>query len=347
MKLKILSTDQIVGLVIILALASVAAVIVMLGQAQRWFAKDLDFNTVLPSATGLSKNMAVQYRGFTIGNVKDFYLNDDDNVEVIFTIHENYTDRVRQGSIVEMQAGIVSLLGNSFLFHPGREDQQLLTEGTFIPIKGSAQANEFIRQHIASVSESEDGISNLMNQVNGLLAGVNHLLTDLNVDLGPDETHATEVGVLLSGINKTIASVDNIPQILDSTIDGVLDPVLAELRPLLNHVDELLAALKEPGGVLTMVDRDGEIYSGLVESLGSVSGMLNSLDGTVAETASFLPGQFPQIAGLLAELRGTLRSVDDVLEGLANNPLLRGGITGEGLANRPESQAAGPRNIRF
>jgi phospholipid/cholesterol/gamma-HCH transport system substrate-binding protein len=342
MKLKILSTDQIVGLVIILALASLAFVIVMLGQAQRWFAKDMDFTTVLPSATGLSKNMAVQYRGFTIGNVKDFYLNDENNVEVIFTIHEDYTDRVRLGSIVELQAGIVSLLGNSFLFHPGREDQQLLAVGTFIPIKGSAQANEYVRQRIATISESEDSISNLMNQVNSLLGGVNLLLADLNADLGPDESHTTDIGKLIGGISTT---VNDIPQILDSTIDGVLNPVLAELRPLLNHVDDLLATLNEPGGIITMLDSDGALN----ETIDSLPGLIGSLNDAIAplpglienlnSTTASLPGQLP---GILSQLRTVLRSVDDVLVGLANNPLLRGGVP-----ERPVTQTTGPRDIRF
>jgi phospholipid/cholesterol/gamma-HCH transport system substrate-binding protein len=342
MKFGIRFADQIVGLVIILALASIAFVIVMLGQAQRWFARDLDFNTVLPSATGLSKNMAVQYRGFTIGNVKDFYLNDDDNVEVIFTIHEDYTDRVRQGSIVEMQAGIVSLLGNSFLFHPGREDQQLLAEGTFIPIKGSAQANEYVRQRIATVSESEDSISNLMNQVNSLLGGVNTLLADLGANLGPDETHTTDIGKLIGSINSTVS---DIPQILDGTIDGVLDPVLAELRPLLRHVDELLATLNEPGGIITMLDSDGalnETIDSLPSLIGSLNETLATLPGLVENlnsTTASLPSQLPVV---LAQLRTVLRSVDDVLVGLANNPLLRGGVP-----ERPVTQTTGPRDIRF
>jgi len=342
MKFGIRFADQIVGLVIILALASVAFVIVMLGQAQRWFAKDMDFTTVLPSAGGLSKNMAVQYRGFTIGNVKDFYLNDDDNVEVIFTIHEDYTDRVKNGSIVEMQ-GFISFLGFSFLFHPGTGEQ--LAEGAFIPIAGTPQAIALARQGLSSVSQSEDSISNLMNQVNSLLGGVNNLLADLGANLGPDETHSTEVGLLLGGINTALASVDNIPEVLDSTIEGVLGAVLAELRPLLNHVDELLATLNEPGGIITMVDRDGALN----ETIDSLPGLIDGLSKTIAplpglvenlnNTTASLPSQLP---GILAQLRTVLRSVDDVLVGLANNPLIRGGVP-----EKPVTQTTGPRNVRF
>ena len=68
--------------------------------------------------------------------------------------------------------------------------------------------------------------------------------------------------------------------------------------------------------------------------------MLDNLEKTTA----FLPSQGPQIAGLLVELRGTLRTAEDTLTALNNNPLLRGGVP-----PRVETQsgAASPRNIRF
>ena len=121
MKFKIRFADQIVGFFIVLSLVSLAFVIVMLGKSQRWFVKDVSFSTILQSAGGLSKNMAVQYRGFTIGNIKNFYLNDNDEVEVIFSIYKEYKDKVKKGSIVEMMISPVGL-GNQFLFHAGRGD---------------------------------------------------------------------------------------------------------------------------------------------------------------------------------------------------------------------------------
>ena len=344
MKFGIRFADQIVGLVIILALASVAVVIVMMGQVQGWF-KNKDFTTVLTTGVGLTKNMAIQYKGFTIGNVKDFQLKDD-NVEVIFTIHGDYTELAREGSIMELQVGFISLIPSQFIFHPGKVGERFHDKNAFIPMANTPEADNYIAMGKATFVPSEDNIAKLMNQVNTTLTGVNLLLEDLKLALG-EGTDTTELGQMIGSIRTTLAGVEDLQKFVDNTIGGVLDPVLADVIPLLNKVvDELLAALKEPGGVLAMVDRDGELYTGLVESLGSVSGMLSNLDGTVTDATAFLPGQLPQIAGLLTELRVTLRSVDDVLEGLANNPLLRGGITG-GTADRPENQAAGPRNVRF
>jgi phospholipid/cholesterol/gamma-HCH transport system substrate-binding protein len=82
------------------------------------------------------------------------------------------------------------------------------------------------------------------------------------------------------------------------------------------------------------------VYQSLIKSLDSVSGILDSLNRTVA----FVPTQLPQIAGLIIELRGTLKVAEDVLVALTNNPLLR-----KGVPQHPESQSGGtsPRDIRF
>jgi phospholipid/cholesterol/gamma-HCH transport system substrate-binding protein len=74
MKFSIRFADQVVGALVLLALAILIVVIFMLGINQRWFIRDPLYKTYFSSVSGLSRNMAVQYMGFTIGNVKNFGL---------------------------------------------------------------------------------------------------------------------------------------------------------------------------------------------------------------------------------------------------------------------------------
>ena len=120
MKLMIRFADQIVGAFIILALGALIFVIFMLGSSQRWFSRDYNFKTYFTSASGLSQNMPIQYKGFTIGHVKSINLADDDRVEVEFTIFDTYIERVKNGSLVEVSVSpLAALGGNQFLFYPG------------------------------------------------------------------------------------------------------------------------------------------------------------------------------------------------------------------------------------
>jgi phospholipid/cholesterol/gamma-HCH transport system substrate-binding protein len=318
--------DQIVGVFIILSLVAIAFVIVVLGRSQRWFVKDIEFNTVFPSAGGLSKNMAVQYKGFAIGSVKTFHLTDDDNVEVIFAIHEEYRDRVRKGSIVELQVSPIGL-GNQFQFYAGKGE--VLEAGTFIPPFGSAQARELERQGLAVEIQRDDSISVLMGRINSIMG---HLETALG-----EGSDTTEIGRIIASLNRTLAGFEALPNSLDNTINELR----LQLRPILANLNALTGELNDPDGLIyTVMDTDKDFYTNLIKILSSVTSLLDNLDRTI----SFIPSQLPQIAGLLMDLRVTMKTAEDVLTALTNNPLLRGGVP-----ERAESQNSGinPRGIRF
>ena len=340
MNFKIRYADKIVGFFVVLSLVSLMFIIVMLGRSQRWFAKDSSFYTILPSAGGLSKNMAVQYRGFTIGNIKTFYLNEDDDVEVVFTIHEEYKDRVKQGSMVEMMISPVGL-GNQFLFHTGRGE--VLADGALVPAVGSAQAEELIRQGLAVEPQHDDSISLLMNRASSILDDINKLITQVNDAFGPG-TDATQIGKMAGSIQKTLAGAEALPDTVDRTATAAMktiEELQTQLRPILADINGITAKLNDPSGALSSVlDTDKDVYITLVQSLKSVSAILDNLDKTTA----FIPGQLPQLAGLITDLRVTMKTAEDVLVALTNNPLLR-----KGVPQKPESQSGGtsPRNIQF
>jgi len=326
MKFKIRFADQLVGIFIVLSLASLVAVVVLLGKSQRWFSKDYSFHTLLPSATGLSQNMPVQYKGFTIGSVKKFYLADSDDVEVIFIIHEEYHDRIKKGSMVEVMISPIGL-GNQFLLHPGRGDQ--LEEGAFVPVAGSAEARELIRLGLAPEPRHDDSITLLLNRVSSILAQVDEAL-------GPG-SNTTEIGKIVGSLKDTLAGVESIPKTVEEIL-GELEPVLASINTVLANVNTITAELADPENLLfTVLDTKKDVYVNLVSSLGSISSLLDNLDRT-------LGGQLPQVAGLIMELRTTVKNADDVLVSLTNNPLLK-----RGVPDRVEGQSGGtnPRDIRF
>jgi phospholipid/cholesterol/gamma-HCH transport system substrate-binding protein len=347
MKFRIRFVDQIVGLFIILALASLVFIIVMLGRSQRWFAKDYAFNTIFSSATGLSKNMPVQYKGFTIGNVKTFYLNEADEVEVIFLIHDLYLDRVKKGSMVELMVSPVGL-GNQFLFHAGK-GAEILSAGDFVPAVGTELARSYIQQGLANPPRHDDSITLLMNRASTVLDEVNRVL--VQVEGAFQGTGDTAIGQIVGGVNRTVAEVETLPGTINKTaadllediddLKAVLDDELGRINPILADLKALSSKLNDPEGlVYTVLDTDGAVYTNLLSSLNSVSSILENLDRAVA----FVPGQLPQIAGLIMDLRVTMKTAEDVLIALTNNPLLRGGIPG-----RVETQSSGtsPRDIQF
>ena len=337
MKFKIRFADQIVGFFIVLSLVCIAFVVILLGRSQRWFKHDVPYRTLLQSAGGLSKNMAVQYRGFTIGSIKAFKLMDDDNVEVTFLINEEYKDRVRLGSLVEMMISPIGL-GNQFLFHPGKGE--LLPTGAVVPVVGSALAKVLVRQGLAVEPQHDDSISLLMNRASNLLAELNDTVAYVNDAIGPGSD--TEIGRIVASVQKTLAGAEGIPQSVDVAVDmavKTIENIQTEVKSILANVNTLTTELNNPNGLIyTLLDTDKDLYTNLVKSLNSVSSMLDNLDKVTA----FIPSQIPQLAAIISELRTTLKTAEDVLTALTNNPLLK-----KGIPEQPATQNASPRGISF
>ena len=318
MKFSIRFADQIVGTLVILALAILVFVIFMLGRSQRWFTRDLLYKTYFNSASGLSNNMAIQYKGFTIGHVKKFELTENDNVEVTLSIFEEHSQRVKEGSLVEVSVSPIGL-GNSFIFYPGR-GPGLIDEGEEIPEKNSEKARQYIATGKVDIPESSDGINNILNnQLPAVLNDLNALLRTVNVSLaGSDGTDKPTLEQIVLNVESTTAGLTSLAQSLNDRIS-----------PILSDVHNITGELSE-----------GSLSASITSTLESLAGVIENLD----KTSAFIPAQLPQIGVLINEVNGALRTAQGVLTSIENNPLLKGGVpehreTGPG--------AASPRNMEF
>jgi phospholipid/cholesterol/gamma-HCH transport system substrate-binding protein len=340
MKFKIRFADKIVGLLFVLALVSLIFVIFMLGSKQRWFARDYQFKTYFESAAGLSNNMAILYKGFTIGNVRSFDLTRDNRVEVLFFIYDTYIDRVTGGSLVELSVSPIGL-GSQFLFYPGLGREQL-EEGALIPAAASGEGRALIREGLALVPNYDDSITQLISRADTLLQDIDGaavLVRDALAGSGD-----SSIGRTMGDIEETARGLTTVPGAFNGNLDTLtaeLESLLSSVQPVISNVETLTGELIEPGGLLfTALDTDGPVYTGLVESLSALSGTLRNLERVIA----FVPSQLPQIAGILGELRTALGTAEDVLIALTNNPLLKKGIP-EGAET--QSNGTNPRDIAF
>jgi phospholipid/cholesterol/gamma-HCH transport system substrate-binding protein len=331
MKFSIRFADQIVGTLVILALAILVVVIFMLGRNQRWFMRDYQYVTYFTSAAGLAPNMGVQYKGFTIGHVKRIMLAEDDSVQVNFTIFEEHIHRVREGSMVEIQASPIGL-GNSFIFYPGT-GTELLIEGSVIPEINSPQARMLIASGLAERPESTDSINNILNHVNNLLDIINVSLAGSQQKAAAEEKQAEEM---------TLGQILGNVETITAGLDSLLYDLLTQLNPILANIETLTDQVAEPSGtIMSILDGEGPIYNDLVSVIGSVEGMI----GNFERVTDFLPGMIPQITLLLSDVHSALREAEKLIVSLTNNPLLRGGVPQSPAESGPG--AATPRNLEF
>jgi phospholipid/cholesterol/gamma-HCH transport system substrate-binding protein len=286
-KFKIRFADQLVGFFILTALLSLVAVIFLLGRTQRWFSRNYSYKTYLVSASGLNRNMPVNFRGIAIGNVKSFALTNENRVEVVFTIQDEYRDRAREGSLVEVLVSPIGL-GSQFIFHSGL-GSELLEEGSLVPWYDSPEGKDLIARGLDNMPTHEDSIAVLLGMAQGVMGNLQKTLNEVNI--GVDESASTALG----------QSIANFQQITGSLAADMADP------------DE---------GIRKIINGRGDSVNALEASLVSLSATLDHVEKSAAQ----LPREMPQITNLLTEARAAVRNAEDVLIALKNNPLLRRGI---------------------
>jgi len=313
MKFSIRFADQIVGALIILAMVILVFVIFMLGSSQRWFSRDYSFKTYCPTADGLSKNMPVQYKGFTIGRVRSFELVGE-QVEVRFTIFDTYIDRVRNGSLVEVLPSPISgLMGNQFNFFPGM-GKDLIPEGDTIPAVNSIEGRQLMAMGLAVHSERNDNINNIMGSVGTLLGTLNALLKDMEEAF--EGTERTSLG-------RTMGGIQQMTQKLPADIEDTITRLMAQIEPILVNLRHVSNKVSDPDGPIeSILDVDSDVYKNLVKSLDALAGTLQNVE----KTTDVLPAQAPQLAAMITEVRALINTLQDVGTAAKNNPILRGGV---------------------
>jgi len=318
MKFSIRFADKIVGTLVILAIAIIIFVIFMLGKNQRWFVQDYQYRTYFSSATGISPNMDIKYKGFTIGHVKKISLSEDDRVEIIFTIFEEYGQRVTEGSLVEMQSSPIPGFGNSFVFHPGK-GTELIPDGSIIPEVNSPEARYVMAEGLATVAKSDDSITNIMNQVTSILETVNLAIS------GPANSQEAPLDQIIGNMVAVTDDIKNVTKTLSE-----------DLIPLIENMEAITRMISDENSAInSILKADGPLYSNIENAIESLAGIIKSLEKTV----EFIPSQLPQIDVFISELNLTIRSIQDVLVAIKNNPLLKGGL--------PEYTETGPSGGGF
>jgi len=340
MKFKIRYADQIVGGLSILAILALVLVIFMLGNKQRWFAKDYNFRTTFDSATGINVGMQLQYKGFTIGKIKSLQLDKHDLVDVVFCVYDTYYDRVKEGSLIALIVSPIGL-GNQFLFYPGN-GETLIPEGATIPRADSPEGLALIEEGLVTIPKRDDTISNIIAQVNPILTNLNDTLSELN-----GAFKGSGKGPLAETMRGAASTMTNVSGITGE-VYGSMDKILADLadvttsvKGITSNLEELSAAVKDPKGLVPeLIDPDGKIFGSIENSLKSVEGTLDNVE----DSSSILKSQVPQLGRMIEDLRLTLTKAQDVLEGLRNNPLLKNGIPERVQA---DSSGTSSRNIDF
>ncbi len=355
MRLRMKFLNQIVGLFVLVGLLGLGVAIVLIGANQRWLQKRYRFYTMVRSGAGVQAGMPITLKGFEIGKVQRVtFVAETREVRVDFDVFEDYYGSVvLENSVIEHATSPIGL-GAGLFFHPGKPQEPPkppLPEGSLIVSMDSREGRDLVRRGLVDREGGDDSIGALIAQaapilesLNGVLYNVQEMTLVLENALRGDRD--TQIGALLADVDALVSSLDRIVTGRDAgpagavlrnvktstdTLAATIDRTAAQASLLMGDLQKLAHNIEvitaDPTGLIPkLIDPKGSLKTLLDDNnalYDQVIAMVRSLAGIVAELESFarfVTDSTPQISTILGQ-------TEDVLEGVSNNPLLRGGIT--------------------
>lgn len=344
MRFQIRFANQLVGIFVVVGVVFAATAIVLLGTRQGWFEASHSFYTEVETSANLSVGMPIRYRGFDIGRITGYALDDRGLVTTEFVVFDRYRYLMNEGSLVELSGN--PLFGGQMVLHPGPEGSGELAGDSMVPEWTSREGVALREAGITVRSEPQDAISRLIEDINPVLDSIDTVLhsTDralatINQTLSGEMTDGLMADTM-SGVNRLVDEAGDrlaeTEQLLART-----NTLLTSVQPIIDDTALFTAELRTPEGLIPrLVGTEGSIgalFDDDERVLMQVETILTSLNHSIVELnriAAFFGDQTPQLAAILEEGRDALAVGQDVLTGLRNNPLLR-----RGIPDRPAPEA--------
>lgn len=321
MKFKIRYADQIVGIFSIAALLGLMVLIFSIGVKQNWFVRKNVYYTQFESGSGIKPGMDINYKGFGIGKIKEITL-ENDKVLVEFYILDDYIDYVKEYSLLEFSSNILGL-GTSFVWHPGK-GQEIIEPGSEIFRFDSIEGQKIRYAGFSDTTNANDAISSILNKVEPLLDSLTVLLNDIDAGIKGQDFVDLDGNVQRNELAGIILNVKNITANLSD-----LTKEFAILGSSLNG---------DSGAVAALLGSEG--WKSITDILGNVQVLIESFGGVGDQAGVLLSNSTPQLDSALGQLDTLLLQLQDVLEGVKNNPLIKNGVP-----DRSQQSAATP-NLR-
>ena len=257
MAFRIKHADKIVGVFLTFVILVIVALIIFIGRERRWFEEQFTFITKFRRGEGLSTGMQVTIKGIQVGAVKRVYLNEDNWIEVTFTVYKEYTPRIRKDSVVDLKSPLIG--GKSLEIIPGAKVMPVLAKGSYIWSRDTYEGQLILQER--SKEEQPDEITRIMN----------------NVELLTYNLSATD-----GNLNRTL---DRIQYFFDtlSSKEGSLNKTLASLEEITSAISN------KEGSIGKMLQDDNELYDSIIELMTKLNAVMNDFKTLSAGMSSLSP----------------------------------------------------------
>jgi phospholipid/cholesterol/gamma-HCH transport system substrate-binding protein len=309
----------IVGIFILLGLAILVVTIFTLGDQKKTFVKSFTISAVFNDVGGLVKGANVWFSGVKVGTVKNISFYGNSQVQVTMSIQKDLQSHIRKDAMAKI--GSDGLIGNKIVIiyggdpsTPQVEKNDVLAVGHPLSTDDMLTTLQANNKNILQITTDFKSISKKIDSGSGPLATLlnDHALADQ----------------LKNTINNLQATVSNFKTV---SLTG---------KEVLNNLQDFSGKLNKPGNSINDLARDTVMYTNIRNTLAQLENSAATVSAFTAnlKTASERLNQKNNAVGVLLNdsaaanaIKGTLQNLqtsskklDEDLEAIQHNFLLRG-----------------------
>lgn len=331
MKLRYKYPQRTVKIFISVALLMLLSGLMFIIIQTKLFETKVVFKAKFADANGLSSTSPVNFKGFKIGNIRNFELSKDNYVIAEFEVFAEYADKIVVNSA--LYKGVNPVTNTSLIeFLQGDETSIPLSPGSLIPAIDVPEGRMLLAEN--KVTKSGDLITSL-------LLNLQEFTDALNSDNNPDKgaifraivnlaDASEDLKVIAGEMNSFTAALKKDGNTGDGAIFRAINNIadltqeVKEISDVLKSsvykIDTLLAQYQNPDGLAQrMIDPTGEqIFKPVSQSLNEV----NKLLPEVEHFLKFMNSQTADITYMLEDLKTVLKQVQVTFETVNNSPLI-------------------------
>jgi len=282
MSFKFRKIEKIVGVFLTLVIFIIIGVVILIGREQRWFEKHYQFTTKFLRGEGLSPGMLVTIKGIQVGEVKSIYLNEDNWIEVTFSVFEEYAERIKKDSVVRLRSPLIG--SKSMEIIPGDKDQPVLASGSYIWSMDTEEGAKLLEKKIKQ--EKPDEITRILQNVEKLTYNLSDAQGSLEI---------------------TLAKIQEFFHMLTSE-DGSLNQTLQNLQAITRTIDD------KEGSIGKLMSDNYELYNNItliLENLNRVIKDLQVLSKTMSDTSPEIKAAIERSNRTMDEAIGLMKTLQD------------------------------------
>jgi len=152
--------EMFVGIFVLFSLTLLLAMVILIGRRQNIFEKRYEITGVFQSVAGLQPGAEVHLAGINIGYIKNIEFSKTNEVEVVMSISEAQSQRIRKNSVAYIRT--MGLMGDRYIqITVGSEDEQVILPGGKITTSEIFAWEEMFETARPAIGNIENAINNI------------------------------------------------------------------------------------------------------------------------------------------------------------------------------------------